>query len=95
MRVTLRDRRQITLPRELCDALGVGPGDGLDLEFVEGAILVRPSRQVALEALRAIQEAFARSAITEEELIESGRQVREELVREKWPHLFPADGPKK
>ena len=95
MRVTLRERRQMTLPRELCDALGIAPGDGLDLELVERAILVRPSRQVALAALRAIQEAFAKSGITEEELLESGRQIREELVREKWPHLFPADGAKK
>lgn len=95
MRVTLRERRQLTLPREVCEALEVKPGDGLNLELLEGALLVRPSKKAALDALRAIQEAFAESGITEEELLESGRQVREELVREKWPHLFPGDGAKK
>jgi bifunctional DNA-binding transcriptional regulator/antitoxin component of YhaV-PrlF toxin-antitoxin module len=95
MRVTLRNRRQLTLPREVCEALEIKAGDGLSLELVEGALLLRPNKGVALDALRAIQEAFAESGITEEELLESGRQVREELVREKWPHLFPADGPRK
>ena len=89
MRVTLRDRRQLTLPREVCEALEVTPGDWLSLELIEGALLVRPSKKVALEAIRAIQQALEEAGVTEEELLESGRQIREETVREKWPHLFP------
>ena len=94
MKVTLRDRRQITLPRKVCEELGIEPGDHLELQISESgdALIIRPSRMVALDALRAIQQALAESGITEEELLESGRQVREELVREKWPHLFPSHG---
>ena len=87
MRVTLRERRQLTLPRQVCEALEVKPGDGLSLELLEGALLIRPSKKVALEALRAIQEAFAESGITEEELLKSGRQIRDDLFREKYPDL--------
>ena len=94
MKVTLRDRRQITLPRKVCEALKIEPGDHLELQISESgdALIIRPSRMVALDALRALQQALAESGITEEELLESGRQVREELVREKWPHLFPSHG---
>src|SRR3990170_4015893 len=85
--VTLRPRRQITLPRDVCEALGVKPGDRLVLEVSDGVLIARPSRQLALEALRAIQQAFAESGITEEELLESGRQIRDELFRENYPDL--------
>ena len=91
MRVTLRGRRQLTLPRDVCEALKVRPGDWLNLELVEGALLVRPSKKVALDAIRAIQHALEEAGVTEEELLESGRRIREEMVREKWPHLFPPD----
>ena len=85
--VVLRPRRQLTLPREVCEALGVKPGDRLVLEVLDGVLVVRPGRQAALDALRAIQQAFAESGITEEELLESGRRVRDELFREQYPDL--------
>jgi len=85
--VTLRPRRQVTLPRDVCEALGVKPGDRLVLEVSDGVLIARPQRQLALEALRAIQQAFAESGITEEELLESGRQIRDELFRENYPDL--------
>lgn len=78
--VTLRPRRQITLPKEVCEQLGIKPGDMLEL-FLEGSTLVaKPKKVIALEALQEIREAFKRSGITEEELQETGRQVRQEVV---------------
>ena len=90
--VVLRPRRQVTLSKKICDALGVKPGDRLALELAEGALVIRPSSAVALDALRAIQRAFAESGITEEELLEGGRQVREEIFREKYGHLLERRG---
>ena len=92
-RVTLRPRRQITLSRRVCDELGVKPGDRVVLEVADGAVVARPQRQVALEALQALRQAFAESGVTLEELLESGRQVREELFREKYGHLVQKRGP--
>ena len=86
--VTLRPRRQVTLSREVCEALGVEPGDRLVLEVEDGVLVARPGRQTALDALRAIQQAFAESGITEEELLEGGRQAREEIFRERYGHLL-------
>ena len=82
--VVLRPKRQVTLPKEVCERLGIGPGDMLELS-VEGSTLVaKPKKAVALEALREIREAFKRSGITEEELQETGRRVRQELARDRY-----------
>ena len=91
MNAVLRDRRQVTIPRAVCEELGVRPGDRLELRVEDGTLIVRPGRVAALEAIRAIQQALEEAGVTEEELLESGRQVRDEIVRERWPHLFPPD----
>ena len=90
--VTIRARRQMTLPRQVCEALGVGPGDRLVLEVSDGVLIARPGQAAALDALRALQQAFADSGVTEKELLESGRQIRDELFREKYPDLARKHG---
>ena len=92
MRAVLRDRRQVTLPREVCEALGIKPGDRLELRVQDGAVIIRPGRVAALEALGAIQRALEDAGVTEEELLESGRQIRDELFREKYPDLATKHG---
>jgi bifunctional DNA-binding transcriptional regulator/antitoxin component of YhaV-PrlF toxin-antitoxin module len=85
--IIVRPRRQITLPRQMCEALGVEPGDRLVLDVEGGVLVARPQRQVALDALDEVRRALAESGVTEEELLEGGRQVRKELFREKYPEL--------
>ena len=81
--VVLRPKRQITLPREVCDQLNVGPGDLLELTVEGTSFVARPRKVKALDALREITEAFERSGITEGELLEAGRQTRRKLNRER------------
>lgn len=87
MKVKVRERRQITLPREMLDALGVGIGDTLEVIQEEGALIVRPGRRAALDALEEIRRALAESGVTEDELQESGREIRKEMFRESYPEL--------
>jgi len=82
--VVLRPRRQITLPKEVCDRLGIKPGDKLELTLEDSALVARPKKAIALEALREIREAFRRAGVTEEELLEAGRQARHEIFKEKY-----------
>ncbi len=82
--VTLRPRRQLTLPAEVCDTLGVQVGDRLEISVTAGALFVRPKKAVALEALEEIRRAFAASGVTEEELQAEGRRIREQLSRERY-----------
>ena len=82
--VVLRPKRQMTLPREVCDSLGIQTGDILEITVNENILTARPRKTVALEALREIQQAFVRSRITEEELLKAGREIREEVARERF-----------
>lgn len=80
---TMRQRGQITLPADVRLSLGLKPGDSLTLEVQDGSLVLTPSRQRALDARKAIHEAFLRAGITEEELLEDLRRSREEITRER------------
>ena len=82
--IVLRPKRQVTLPKEICDQLGIGPGDLLELTVEDSALVARPRKSMALEALKEIQQAFRRSGITEEELQKAGRRARQEVARERY-----------
>jgi AbrB family looped-hinge helix DNA binding protein len=82
--VVLRPKRQVTLPREICDQLSIRPGDVLEVTVEDSTLIARPRKTVALEALKEIQQAFKRSGITEEELQEMGRRTRQEVAKERY-----------
>ena len=44
MIVKITSKRQVTLPAGVLDALGVGPGDQLELEEVSDGLILRPRR---------------------------------------------------
>lgn len=82
--VVLRPKRQVTLPKKICNQLGIEPGDVLELLVEHSTLIARPRKSVALEALKEIQQAFQRSGITEGALQETGRRVRQEIARERY-----------
>jgi AbrB family looped-hinge helix DNA binding protein len=77
----LRPKRQLTLPAEVCEALGLELGDHLELTLVDGGVFLRPKKMIALDALRELQRSFAESGLSEEEIQAEGRRVREQLSR--------------
>jgi bifunctional DNA-binding transcriptional regulator/antitoxin component of YhaV-PrlF toxin-antitoxin module len=79
----LRPKRQLTLPRRVCDQLNISTGDVLELSLEGDTLVARPRKKAALEALREIRQAFERSGITEEELQKAGRRARQEVTRER------------
>ena len=81
--VVLRPKRQITLPKDICDQLGVGPGDTLELIVEESVLKATPKKHKALDALNEIQETFRRSGISEGELLKEARNTRQEIARER------------
>lgn len=84
MKITLRDKRQLTLPPAVCAKLGIAPGDRLELQVEDDALIIRPTRIVALEALDELRRAIAESSVTEAELLESGRKTRQSLFDERY-----------
>lgn len=81
---TLRNRRQITLPPDVCERLRLTEGDRLEVSVTEGGVLLRPAAAGALDALRALQRALRDSGVTEAEMQDEARRVRDEVVREKY-----------
>ena len=82
--VVLRPKRQVTLPKDICDQLGIGPGDVLEITVEQATIVARPRKIAALEALREIRQVFERSGIAEEEVQKTGRRIRQEVARERY-----------
>jgi AbrB family looped-hinge helix DNA binding protein len=87
MRIVLRDKRQITLPAEVCKELGLEPGSQLDLHVEGQQIVLKPSGLRVLDALEEISRALKEAGVTEEEWMESGREIRKEIFRETYPEL--------
>ena len=81
--VVVRPKRQVTIPREICDQLGIGPGDTLELIVEESVLKATPRKHRALDALNEIRETFKRYEIGEEELLKEARGTRQEIAVER------------
>jgi AbrB family looped-hinge helix DNA binding protein len=82
--IVIRPKRQVTLPKDICDQLGIDTGDVLELTVENSVITARLRKTAALESLKEIQQAFKRSGMAEEEILDTGRRVREEVARERY-----------
>jgi len=79
--IVIRDKRQITLPRKICEQLGVEPGDRLSLHVEGDKLVVKPRKSVALNALQELHRIFQASDINEKELLKTARRMRGSLAR--------------
>jgi AbrB family looped-hinge helix DNA binding protein len=92
MRVTLREKRQITLPTEISEGLGISPGDSVEITLQDGKAIIEPSRKAAINALEALQKAIAESGITEEEWMELARESEIAAFRRDYPEIAQKHG---
>jgi bifunctional DNA-binding transcriptional regulator/antitoxin component of YhaV-PrlF toxin-antitoxin module len=79
--VTIRDRRQITLPRLFLTKFGLTIGDKLLLELETNEIKIQPIKTKTVDLLSKIQEVVKESGISEKELQKSGKKLRQNLAR--------------
>lgn len=77
--VSIRDRRQMTVPREVLEELSLSVGDRLVLEIREKKMIAKPVKTQSLDTLRAIKRVFQEAELTEDEFQKSGQKVRKEL----------------
>jgi bifunctional DNA-binding transcriptional regulator/antitoxin component of YhaV-PrlF toxin-antitoxin module len=82
--VVLRPKRQLTLPRDICDRLSITTGDILELTIENSVLVARPRKTKAIESLREIQKAFKASGVTETELQQAGALIRQQVARERY-----------
>lgn len=81
---TVQKRGQVTIPIEMRRKWGIEEGGVVAFIETEEGILISPREVLAMETLDRIGEALREQGITLEEMIESGRDIREEIYREKF-----------
>lgn len=82
--VRVQEKGQVTLPSEVRERLGLKKGDLVAVLETEEGVLISPQEIVATKALDRIGEALKEKGISLEELIESGREERVNIISKKY-----------
>ena len=80
----VQEKGQVTIPSEIRKKLGLKKGDVVAFVETEQGVLISPQEVIAMEALDKIGAILGEKGITLEELIESGRAVRGQLVEKEY-----------
>lgn len=89
--VRIKQKGQLTLPARMLRDLGLKEGAIVAVQQTpEGQIVLTPQEVVAMRALDEIGARLKERGVTLEEIIESGREIRGELVNE-WYGLSATD----
>ena len=80
----VQKRGQITIPIDLRRKMGIEEGGIIAFIETEEGILLSPRRALALDALDRIGAALEEQGVALEDLIESGREIRGQLLQEEY-----------
>ena len=80
--VRVQEKGQVTLPATIRQRLGLKKGDLVAVVQTDEGVLITPQAAVAMKALDRIGEALREQGLSLDELIESGRAERDDLIRE-------------
>lgn len=80
----VQEKGQVTIPAEIRQRWGLKKGDLVAFVETEQGVMVSPQEVVALNALDQIGRALRERGITLEELMESGREIRGQLIEEEY-----------
>jgi AbrB family looped-hinge helix DNA binding protein len=81
---TVQKRGQVTIPIEMRRKLGIEEGGVVAFVETEDGILISPREVLTVEALDRIGEALREQGISLDELIDSGREIRGQIVEEEY-----------
>lgn len=82
--VRIQEKGQVTLPTALRKHLGIKKGDFVAVTETPDGILITPQEVLATRTLERLGEALREQGLTLEELIESGREERGQLLEERY-----------
>lgn len=90
--VRIQEKGQVTLPAAVRKRLGLKKGDLVAVVATPDGVLITPQEVVASKALDQIGAILREQGLSLEELIEAGRDGRDELLREHYG-IEPASQP--
>jgi len=82
--VRVQKKGQVTLPATIRQRLGIKKGDLVAFEETSGGILITTQELMATQALDIIGAALREQGIDLDDLIESGRSERNDLLSERY-----------
>ena len=82
--IRVQEKGQVTLPTDIRRKLGLKKGDLVSVVETEGGVLITPQEAIATRALDEIGQVLREQGLSLEELMESGRDVRGKLLKEKY-----------
>jgi antitoxin PrlF len=88
--VRIQEKGQVTLPTEIRRRLGLKKGDLVAVVETADGVLITRQEVVAARVLDRIGEILRDRGLSLEELIDSGREVRGELINERYGDLGEA-----
>ncbi len=78
----IQERGQITLPAELRRKYGLKKGDVISFEDTADGILINPREALVMRLLDDIGSELTKRGVTLEDLVESGRALRDDLLKD-------------
>jgi len=80
--VRVQEKGQVTLPADLRRKLGLKKGDLVAIEETKEGLLITSQEVIAMKALDRVGEALRKRGLSLEELMESGREIRSQIIEE-------------
>jgi AbrB family looped-hinge helix DNA binding protein len=80
----IQENGQITLPKEFRKRFGLKKGDIVVFKETNEGRLISPREMLAFQLLDEIGDALEKKGISLDDLIESGREIRQEIYNEKY-----------
>ena len=80
--VRMQEKGQVTIPTEIRKKLGLKRGDLVAVMETPDGVFITPQQVVAAKALDSIGDVLKEQGISLDELIASGRDIREDLIQE-------------
>lgn len=81
---TVQEKGQVTIPAEIRSNLGLKKGDVVAFVETDQGVLISPQEVIATAALDQIRQVLRAKGLTLEELMDSGREMRGELLKEEY-----------
>ncbi len=82
--VRIQEKGQVTLPAGARRRLGIKKGDVVAVTETAEGLLIVPQAVIAANDIENMRRVLEEKGFSLEELIESGREIRGELLREKY-----------
>lgn len=82
--VRVQEKGQVTIPLEIRKRLGLKKGDLVTFVETDAGVLMQPAEVVVNTVLDAIGQELQKKGVTLEQLLKRGREIRGEVLREKY-----------